>query len=162
MRFIFGLLTAASLMFAANAAAQLPPGLTANAGQNQTVNQGDAVSLNGTGSIAPPGEMLSYSWSQTGGSPTVTLTGANTATPGFTAPSGLTNDVTLTFTLTVRVGSEGTATDTDTVEVTVSAASGVPPNPLSVNAGPDQTVDEGDAVSLSGSIHPVSSAASYS
>ena len=162
MRFIFGLLTATSLMFAAAAAAQLAPVLSANAGQDQTVNQGDAVSLNGTGSMGPPGAMLSYSWSQTGGSPTVTLTGANTATAGFTAPTGLTNDVTLTFTLTVSVGSEAMESETDTVDVTVSAASGVPPNPLSVNAGPDQTVDQGDAVSLSGSIHPASSAASYS
>ena len=125
---------------------------TANAGTDQTVNDGDLVTLSGSGTD-PEDEALSYSWSQTGGSPTVTLTGATTATPSFTAPN-LTSDVTLTFTLTVTAGG---ASDTDTVNVTVLAERPAddtdlpPPVFLSANAGPDQTVDEGDAVRLDGS-----------
>ena len=124
--------------------------LMANAGPDQVVDEGDAVRLDGTGSTAPLGAPpLSYSWSQTGGSPAVTLTGAATATPSFTAPSGLTADVTLTFTLTVTVGGES---ETDTVEVTVEWIGPVgAPTVLTADAGPDRTVDGGDAVRLDGS-----------
>ncbi len=89
---------------------------TANAGDDQTVDEGDAVSLSGSGTD-PESSALTYSWTQTGGTPTVTLTGATTQTPSFTAPD-LTTDATLTFTLTV---SDGSLTGTDTVEITVTA-----------------------------------------
>ena len=125
-------------------------GPMADAGANQTVAESDAVSLDGRGSTAPPGESLRYSWSQTGGSPAVSLTGGTTATPSFTAPSGLSADVTLTFTLTVTLGS-GADSDTDTVEVTVTAATVFTPPPLVADAGPDQTVQGGQLVTLDGS-----------
>ena len=87
----------------------------------------------------------SYSWRHTGGGGTaiVNLTGAETATPSFTAPNLLANDD-LTFTLTVTVGNN---TRTDTVVVTVEADNDDP----TANAGPDQTVYEASAVTLSGS-----------
>ena len=66
----------------------------------------------------------------------MSLTGSATATPSFTAPSGLTSDVTLTFTLTVTAGG---ASATDTVDVTVEAA--VLPT-LSVDS---PSVTEGDS-----------------
>ena len=127
-----------------------PELLTADAGPDQTVNPGQAVSLDGTGSTGPFGEELTYSWRQTGGSPTVSLTGAATETPSFTAPD-VTADVTLTFSLTVTLGAgtENPESDTDTVNVTVSAGTVSPL--LVADAGPDQTVYEGDAVSLDGS-----------
>jgi hypothetical protein len=61
----------------------LPP--IANAGPNQTVTVGTLVTLNGSGSSDPntPPLPLSFLWRQTAG-PTITLTGANTATPSFT------------------------------------------------------------------------------
>ena len=126
---------------------ETPAELTADAGPDQTVDGGDEVRLDGSGSTTP-GEALSYSWSQTGGSPSVTLTGETTATPSFTAPD-VTSDVTLTFTLTVTADGDS---DTDTVDVTVEAAGRVgTPAVLTADAGPDRTVDGGDAVRLDGS-----------
>jgi hypothetical protein len=120
-----------------------PP--TANAGADKTVNEGTAVSLPGSGSD-PDGTITSYAWTQTAG-PTVTLSGANTATASFTAPQ-VTASTVLTFRLTVT--DNGGATGTDTVNVTVNdvPAANQPPT---ANAGPDQTVSERAQVTLSGS-----------
>jgi K319-like protein len=94
-----------------NAPANIPP--TANAGPDQTVNSGATVNLNGTGSTDPDGTIASYAWVQTLG-PAVTLTGANTATPSFTAPTG---PASLTFELTVTDNQGATGTDTVTINV---------------------------------------------
>ncbi len=91
-------------------------GPTASAGSDKTVNEGDTVSLSGSGSD-PEGESLTYEWAQTGGSPTVSLTGATTASASFVAPN-LSSDATLTFTLTVTAGD---ASDTDAVDITIRA-----------------------------------------
>ncbi|MGM0592048.1 MAG: malectin domain-containing carbohydrate-binding protein [Halobacteriota archaeon] len=87
------------------------PTLDADAGADQTVSEGDGVTLDATGSA---GEGLTYSWTQTAGT-SVTLSGADTATPTFTAPE-VDADETLTFEVEV---SDGSATDTDAVNVTV-------------------------------------------
>jgi hypothetical protein len=101
-----------------------PP--VANAGTDQTVNEGTAgVTLNGGSSTDSDGTITSYSWRQTAG-PTVTLTGANTATPSFTAPS-VTADTTLTFSLTVT--DNGGASASDTVNVLVKNVDQTPPPP---------------------------------
>ena len=86
----------------------------ANAGADQTVSEGTAVTLAGSGTD-PEAAPLSYSWRQSGGNPTVGLTGASTATPTFTAPE-LTGGTTLTFELTVTAGG---ASATDAVTITV-------------------------------------------
>jgi len=124
----------------------------ANAGEDQSVIDGDVVSLDGTGSDlqghSDGGAALSYAWSQTGG-PTVTLTDSDTATPSFTAPD-VDTDTTLTFSLTVE-GPESTSA-TDSVSVVVSPQDEAP----NANAGPDQpsgsaTIYPGDTVQLNGS-----------
>jgi K319-like protein len=81
--------------------------LRADAGIDQTVEQGAKVTLDGGGSA---GDIDSMSWSAPAG---VTLTGATTATPTFTAPSSAGK---LTFTLTVTGNGK---TQTDSVDVTV-------------------------------------------
>ncbi|MCY4491700.1 MAG: hypothetical protein OXC46_09645, partial [Thaumarchaeota archaeon] len=77
--------------------------LTANAGPDQAVLRGGSVTLNGSGStVTTPGKTITYSWTQTGG-PTVNLTGANTASPTFTAPNQVT---TLTFRVTATLAAD--------------------------------------------------------
>ena len=93
----------------------LPP--NADAGADQTVESGAAVNLNGAGSSDPDGDPLTYSWTQTGG-PSVTIAGANTATPSATAPTG---PATLTFQLEVCDDGSPSLCDTDTVTVEVKA-----------------------------------------
>ena len=83
----------------------------------QTVGEGAAVTLTGTGTDAE-GESLSYAWSQTGGTPSVALTGADTASASFTAPVQLAEDAALTFALMVTDARGATGTDTVTVTVT--------------------------------------------
>ncbi len=112
-----------------------PP--TADAGPDQDAELGDTVTLDGTGSTDPDGDILLYSWIQTAG-PAVTLVGANTANPTFTAPAG---PGVLTFQLTVD--DQNGRTDTDEVNV------GLNDTPIA-DAGPDQVADLGDTVTLDG------------
>src|SRR3954470_11783868 len=88
--------------------ADLP--LRADAGVDQSVNQGEKVTLDGGGSA---GDIDSMSWTPPAG---VTLTGDTTATPTFTAP---TTAGKLTFTLKVNGNGQ---TQTDSVDVTVKAS----------------------------------------
>ena len=119
---------------------------TADAGPDQTVNEGVTVNLTGTASTddAPTSE-LTYSWVQSGG-PAVTLTGPDTVTPSFTAPQVGFDDpnaITLTLTVTDIAGLTGT----DTVIVNVTNVNLAP----TANAGAEQTVEEGGTVNLDGS-----------
>lgn len=99
-----------------------PP--VAEAGNNQSVQSGDSVSLSGSGSNDPEGGSLNYQWRQSSG-PNVALSGANSAQSSFTAPD-VTANATLSFELTVT-DSAG-QTDTDTCLVMVSPAPQAPDN----------------------------------
>ena len=103
---------------------------TANAGPDQGVSENSPVNLNGTASSDSDGTIAAYQWSQTGGD-AVTLSGAGTATPSFTAPNipGNSGPKVLTFQLQVT-DNEG-ATGVDSVVITVSG----------VNAGPTANND---------------------
>ena len=92
------------------------------AGGSQTVRPGATVTLNGSQSNDPDGDTLSYAWTQVLG-PTVTLSGADTATATFTAPDA-SSDTLLRFEL--AVSDPGGLTDTSVVSVTVSNSTSVP------------------------------------
>ena len=94
---------------------------TADAGDARTVPQGSTVALIGSGTDPDTGDVLTYAWTQTGGTPTVTFVpGMDDTTVNFTAPEVDANTP-LTFTLTVT--DRQTAADTDTVMVTINAGS---------------------------------------
>ena len=114
---------------------------TANAGADLTVDEGERVTLDGSGSTDPEGDALTYAWTQVSG-PTVTVSRAATARPSFTAPDG---PATLRFELTVDDGEF--ESEPDEVSVTVLAVNGAP----TARAGADLTVDEGERVTLDGS-----------
>ena len=120
----------------------------ANAGPDQSVDELAAVNLDGTGSSDPDGDTITYQWTEVGGS-TVTLTGADTATPSFTAPDVLAANtpVVITFRLTVN---DGALSRSDDVAITVNDVGLGANSPPTANAGPDQNVQENTTVNLDG------------
>ena len=113
----------------------------ANAGADRTVDAGASVALSGSGRD-PEGQSLTYAWRQTSGT-RVTLSGANTASASFTAPSAA---ATLTFSFTVSDGANTSAADTVTVIVRPS-----PNTPPVAHAGADTSVEENNRAALNGS-----------
>ncbi|MCC6574685.1 MAG: S8 family serine peptidase [Planctomycetes bacterium] len=113
----------------------------ADAGADQAADELEVVNLDGSGSSDPDLQALTYNWTQLSG-PAVTLTGADTATPSFTAPLVATTTP-LVFKLIVT--DTLFSTDSDTVAVNVQKAPNVAPV---ADAGPDQNADEGTSVAL--------------
>ena len=133
-----------------------PP--VADAGASQSLAEGVPASLDGTASFDIDSDAFTYSWVQTAGTPVV-ITGANTATPSFTAPimggGGSPGVVdTLVFKLTVDDGytldvpaSGYTLADVaDTVTIEVTNVNNEP----TADAGLDLTLNENSAVQLNG------------
>jgi len=116
---------------------------TADAGAPQHVAAGATVILDASGSTDPEGAPLSFSWSQTSG-PTVALDDPSAATPVFTAPTPPSAQ-TLRFRLLAHDGHQASLPATTTVVV-----GPVPNEPPVADAGADLEVDEGAAVTLSG------------
>lgn len=127
----------------------------AHAGPNQTVVEGSAVGLDASRSNDAQG-ITSYRWTQLSGTP-VSLSGANTATPSFTAPAAAgycgTRDTylegpvaypyePLVFELRVSDGDGLLAADTVKVTVLPNRA------PPVADAGVDQGVRAGATVTL--------------
>lgn len=127
----------------------LPP--TADAGADQTVAPGDTVILNGEQSSDPEGANLSYQWTRISGDIPINLSSEQAALAQFVAPDPGDAAVTVEFELTV---SDGQSQDSDTVAITLSPG----PVPLVAEAGPDQSVFEGQTVGLdgTGSTGPIS------
>jgi PKD repeat protein len=115
----------------------------ANAGPDQTVDEGRSVSLNGANSTDPDDGIAAYHWTQTGGSP-VTLTDANGQQATFTALDVGAAGASLTFELTV-VDPSGLE-NTDSCVVNVAWLN----EPPEADAGTDRTVGEGGVVVLDG------------
>ena len=79
----------------------------ASAGTDQQVAPDAAVTLNGSASWDPDGNTMTYAWTQIAGT-AVQLTGANTASPTFTAPA---QSGELTFKLVVSDGYASSLSD---------------------------------------------------
>ena len=115
---------------------------TVNAGPDQTVDEGDTVTLSGTATDVDTGDALTYSWTHDSDL-AITITGSDSASASFTAPNVAANT---TFTVTLTVN-DGTVDVFDTLQVTITDSSNSPP---AVEAGADQEVVEGATVTLSG------------
>ena len=83
----------------------------ANAGPDKAVIEGDKITLDGSNSSDPHGSIVSSSWKQISGSPSVKLKRADSVSPSFTAPF-VKNDTPLTFQLTVTDNNGRTSNDT--------------------------------------------------
>ena len=131
-----------------------PP--TANAGPDQTVDEGVTVTLDASNSSDPDDGIASYLWEQSAGSP-VTLSDPTAVQPSFTSPDVGPGGESLTFRLTVTDNGGLQSTDTCIVNVTWENA------PPTARTGPNQTVDEGVIVTLdaSNSSDPDDGIASY-
>jgi hypothetical protein len=135
-------------------AANQPP--EAVVGDDQTVDEDTSVTLNGSNSSDPEGNLF-YRWRQVTGRP-VTLSDPAAEQPTFQAPNVESAGVTLVFELTV--------TDTGGLQAVVDTLVNVAGDddfPIA-DAGADQTVNENSAVTLDGlgSVDPEGQNLSYS
>ena len=94
---------------------------TAEAGQDQTAIAGNPVTLDGSGSMDPEGQPLTFQWVQQSG-PAVSLSAANTAWPTFAAPA-LAGDRFLALTFALTVSNTRGLKSTDTCLVHINPAS---------------------------------------
>ena len=92
-------------------------GLIADAGDNQTVDAGSIVNLDGSGSLNTNGDVAAYFWEQTSGV-AVNLDDEESMMPSFTAPN---ESTTINFDLTVYDTNGNEATDSVTITVIASA-----------------------------------------
>ena len=123
---------------------------------NSTDNEGTTVTLNGSDSTAPNKGALSYLWQQIDG-PAVTLSDPNSPQLTFEAPQIGSGAVSMRFRLTVT--NKYGLKSTDTCFVNVTMADGAP----QAVAGPTETAMEGSVVTLdaSSSAAPGCGMASY-
>ncbi len=117
---------------------------TADAGSDQSVNEGETVTLDASLS-SDDTAITSYAWAQTSG-PVVTLTDDDTATPSFTAPA-VDAETALVFEVTVNDAEAESASATVTVTVLPVSENQAPV----ADAGDDQSLVEGNEVNLDAS-----------
>jgi uncharacterized repeat protein (TIGR01451 family) len=102
----------------------VPISPVAVAGNNQIVNEGASVNLNGSASSDADNDIDSYQWTQTAGA-NVTIANANSATGTFTAPEVSSNQ---TFTFTLTVTDAAGLSSSDTIDVVIRDVAAVPPS----------------------------------
>jgi len=95
-----------------------PDAPVANAGADQSVEEGDTVTLDGKDSSDTDGDIASYQWVQTSGT-SVTILNSTQKIATFTAPDIEEDQITLIFSLTVK--DDDGLQNTDSVTVKVNA-----------------------------------------
>ena len=107
---------------------------TANAGNDQTVDLGNSISFDASASSDSDGEIISYHWDFNDGSESTEIKPSHKySTAG-------------TYTVTLEVTDNDGLKGTDTATISVSGLQA----PVA-DAGPDQTINEGESVSFDGS-----------
>ncbi len=119
-----------------------PP--VANAGTDQTVDEGGVVTLNGANSYDPDDGISTLEWLQIEG-PIVNLSDSSAVSPHFIAPDVGPDGISILFELTVTDYGRQAHSDTCIINVTWLN------EPPVADAGSDQTVNEGELVGLDGS-----------
>ncbi len=119
---------------------------TADAGANQTVVEGNTITLSGAASRDADGSIASYAWAQTAG-PNVSLSGADTATATFDPPL---TDAQIMFTFELTVTDNDGESATATTDVTIE-----PSQPPTVLAGVDIEAVETETVTLNANVTDV-------
>jgi hypothetical protein len=121
---------------------------SANAGADSSVDEDSTVDLTG-GYTDPDNDVTEFLWEQTGGPTTLTLSGADTASASFTAPSTVyQEDLVYTFKFTVT-DSQG-MTSSDEVTITVVNVN-QPPVAVIDDGATSKIVNEGENFCLDGS-----------
>jgi hypothetical protein len=125
---------------------------TADAGTDQTVDEGDLVTLDAAKSSDPDDGIKSYLWTQTGtvSGVSATLSDPAAVQPTFEAPLVGTAGASMTFQVTVTDFSG--LQSSDTCIVNVNPVDNTPVNQApTADAGVDQAVEAGNVVTLDGS-----------
>jgi hypothetical protein len=111
----------------------------ANAGTDQSVNEGETVNLNGSTSTDPDGDTLTYKWTAPDG---ITLSSATTAKPTFTATEVIADMI---YTISLVVNDGMADSPTDQVVITIK---NVDHAPIVKDAMQDVSVEKGTADQL--------------
>jgi len=113
----------------------------ANAGSDQSVNEGVLATLDGSASSDPDGSAITYLWTAPAG---IILSSTTASRPTFTAPE-VTVYTNYSFTLVVNDGTANSIADQIVVQVKQVNKAPV------ASAGADQSINEGVVVTLDGS-----------
>lgn len=111
-----------SLSLFTDIAAQEQQYPTAEAGPDQSVNVGEIVVLNATGSFDPSGKIVSYAWGiedSDDEAPVVSLNGQNTSIATFTAPMIVGNVSANSYLFELTVTDNSGFINSDTTKVVV-------------------------------------------